>query len=100
MKDLIRGLITLTTKVTRWLVIIAAICIAFIMIINFVDVIGAKFFGRSVPGALDITEEVMEFMSMAIITVPIIYPILMAAGSTIREGNIVLSKWIEYKYIL
>jgi len=64
MNDLIRGLINLTTKVTRWLVIIAAIGIAFIMVINFVDVIGAKFFGRSVPGALDITEEVMVLVAL------------------------------------
>jgi TRAP-type C4-dicarboxylate transport system permease small subunit len=34
------------------------------MVVNFVDVIGTKFFGKSIPGALDITEELMVFMTL------------------------------------
>jgi len=64
MKDLVFGLIKLATKVTRWLVLIAAVGICFIMIINTVDIIGTKIFGMSVPGALDITEEVMVLVAL------------------------------------
>jgi TRAP-type C4-dicarboxylate transport system permease small subunit len=64
MKDLVFGLIKLATKVTKWLVFIAAVGICFIMIINTVDVVGTKIFGMSVPGALDITEEVMVLVAL------------------------------------
>jgi TRAP-type C4-dicarboxylate transport system permease small subunit len=64
MRDLVLRLIDMAKKVMRWLVIIAAIGICLIMIINFVDVIGTKFFGKSVPGALDITEEVMALVAL------------------------------------
>jgi TRAP-type C4-dicarboxylate transport system permease small subunit len=64
MKDFILHLIGITTKVTRWLVVIAAVGIGLMAAINFIDVVGAKFFGVSVPGALDITEEVMVLVAL------------------------------------
>jgi TRAP-type C4-dicarboxylate transport system permease small subunit len=64
MKDLILGLINIATKVTRWLAVIAAVGIGLMAAINFIDVVGAKFFGVSVPGALDITEEVMVLVAL------------------------------------
>lgn len=64
MKDLILGLINIATKVTRWLAVIAAVGIGLMAAINFIDVVGAKFFGVSVQGALDITEEVMVLVAL------------------------------------
>jgi TRAP-type C4-dicarboxylate transport system permease small subunit len=52
------------TKITRWLAILAAVGIALLMIVNFTDIIGTKFFLRSVPGALDISEELMVFLTL------------------------------------
>jgi TRAP-type C4-dicarboxylate transport system permease small subunit len=46
------------------LAILAAVSIAILMIINFTDIIGTKFFLRSVPGALDISEELMVFLTL------------------------------------
>lgn len=64
MKDLVLGIIEIATKVTKWLVYIAAIAIGVMAIINFTDVVLAKFFKHSVPGALDITEEVMVLVAL------------------------------------
>jgi TRAP-type C4-dicarboxylate transport system permease small subunit len=64
MKDLILRLIDITRKVTKWLVIIAAAGIGVMAIINFVDIVLAKFFHTSVPGALDTTEEVMVLVAL------------------------------------
>ena len=52
------------TKTTRWLAILAAVSITVMMVINFTDIIGTKFFLRSVPGALDISEELMVFLTL------------------------------------
>jgi TRAP-type C4-dicarboxylate transport system permease small subunit len=52
------------TKITRWLAILAAVGITVLMIVNFTDIIGTKFFLRSVPGALDISEELMVFLTL------------------------------------
>jgi len=52
------------TKITRWLAIVAAVSIAVLMIVNFTDIIGTKFFLRSVPGALDISEELMVLLTL------------------------------------
>ena len=37
---------------------------AILMIVNFTDIIGTKFFLMSVPGALDISEELMVFLTL------------------------------------
>jgi TRAP-type C4-dicarboxylate transport system permease small subunit len=54
----------LATKITKWLAILAAVSIAIMMVINFTDIIGTKFFLRSVPGALDISEELMVLVTL------------------------------------
>lgn len=64
MKDLIMDVIEIATQVTKWLVFIAAIAIGVMAIINFTDVVLAKFFKHSIPGALDITEEVMVLVAL------------------------------------
>ncbi|MBN1626634.1 MAG: TRAP transporter small permease [Deltaproteobacteria bacterium] len=64
MKDLVLGAIEIATKVTKWLVFIAAVAIGVMAIINFTDVVLAKFFKHSIPGALDITEEVMVLVAL------------------------------------
>jgi TRAP-type C4-dicarboxylate transport system permease small subunit len=46
------------------LVFLAAVSIAIMMVINFTDIIGTKFFLRSVPGALDISEELMVLVTL------------------------------------
>ena len=52
------------TKITRWLVVLSAVSIAVMMVVNFTDIIGTKFFLRSVPGALDISEELMVLVTL------------------------------------
>lgn len=64
MKDFVLRLIDIMTKVTKWQVILAAMGIAAMAFINFTDVVLAKFFKHSVPGALDITEEVMVLVAL------------------------------------
>jgi len=54
----------IATKLARWLAILGAVSIAVMMVINFTDIIGTKFFLRSVPGALDISEELMVLLTL------------------------------------
>ena len=64
MKNLVLDIIEIATQVTKWLVVIAALAIGVMAIINFTDVVLAKFFKHSVPGELDITEEVMVLVAL------------------------------------
>jgi len=64
MKNFVLQAIDVATKITRWLAILAAGGMAILMIVNFTDIIGTKFFLRSVPGALDISEELMVFLTL------------------------------------
>ena len=64
MKNSVIQLLEVATKITRWLAILAAVSIAVLMAVNFIDIIGTKFFLRSIPGALDISEEFMVFMTL------------------------------------
>ena len=64
MRSLVLNVIGMVTRITRWLVIIAAIAIGFLMAVNFLDIIGTKFFGISLPGALDISEELMVLVTL------------------------------------
>lgn len=52
------------TRITRWLSIVAAGSMALLMIVNFTDIIGTKFFLKSVSGALDISEELMVLLTL------------------------------------
>jgi TRAP-type C4-dicarboxylate transport system permease small subunit len=64
MRAITLSLLDIAVKVTRWLTIVAAVCIAFLMFVNFFDIIGSKFFLKSVPGALDISEELMVCLTL------------------------------------
>jgi TRAP-type C4-dicarboxylate transport system permease small subunit len=64
MRSLVLQAFDLTTKVTKWLVVIAAAAITVLMVVNFTDIIGTKFFGMSIPGALDISEELMVLVTL------------------------------------
>jgi TRAP-type C4-dicarboxylate transport system permease small subunit len=64
MRNVVLKAFDVMTKITRWLAILAAVGIAALMIVNFTDIIGTKFFLRSVPGALDISEELMVFLTL------------------------------------
>jgi len=64
MRSFVLKALDVATRVTRGLVILAAGSIAIMMVINFTDIIGTKFFLRSVPGALDISEELMVLVTL------------------------------------
>jgi TRAP-type C4-dicarboxylate transport system permease small subunit len=64
MRNFVLRALNIATEITKWLSILAAVSIAVMMIINFTDIIGTKFFLRSVPGALDISEELMVFLTL------------------------------------
>jgi TRAP-type C4-dicarboxylate transport system permease small subunit len=64
MGDLILQAHHWATRATKWMTVLAAVCIAFLMAVNFTDIIGTKFFLKSVPGALDITEELMVWLTL------------------------------------
>jgi TRAP-type C4-dicarboxylate transport system permease small subunit len=64
MRNFVLRALDIATEITKWLSILAAVSIAVMMIINFTDIIGTKFFLRSVPGALDISEELMVFLTL------------------------------------
>lgn len=64
MGTLLFSLLEIMTKVTRWLTALAAACIAILMMVNFFDIIGSKFFLKSVPGVLDISEELMVCLTL------------------------------------
>jgi TRAP-type C4-dicarboxylate transport system permease small subunit len=64
MRNFVLQAFDLVTKITKWLVIIAAVAIGVLMVVNFFDIIGTKFFGMSIPGALDISEELMVLVTL------------------------------------
>ena len=64
MRNFVLQTLDAATRITRWLAILSAVSIAIMMVINFTDIIGTKFFLRSLPGALDISEELMIFVTL------------------------------------
>ena len=64
MKKIFLQLFNCSTKVTRWLVIVASVGIGALMVVNFIDIVGTKFFLTSIPGALDISEELMVLLTL------------------------------------
>jgi TRAP-type C4-dicarboxylate transport system permease small subunit len=64
MRSFVLRVFDLVTRITRWLVIIASAAITVLMVVNFTDIIGTKFFGMSIPGALDISEELMVLVTL------------------------------------
>ncbi|OGO23076.1 MAG: hypothetical protein A2144_14430 [Chloroflexi bacterium RBG_16_50_9] len=61
--------INVATRVTKWLAIIATVCLAALMLINIIDIAGSKWFRWSLPGAIDFSEELM----VALTLLPIAY---------------------------
>jgi TRAP-type C4-dicarboxylate transport system permease small subunit len=64
MRNFVLQAFDVATKITKWLAILAAVSIAVMMVVNFTDIVGTKFFLRSVPGALDISQELMVLVSL------------------------------------
>jgi TRAP-type C4-dicarboxylate transport system permease small subunit len=64
MKRLVLLLFDWTERIAKWLTILASCCIAVMMVVIFLDIMGTKFFSVSIPGALDISEELMVFMTL------------------------------------
>jgi TRAP-type C4-dicarboxylate transport system permease small subunit len=64
MKKIILQLFDWTEIISKWLTVLAACCIAIMMVIVFADIVGTKFFKVSIPGALDISEELMVFLTL------------------------------------
>lgn len=64
MKRLVIQIFDWAERITKGLTILAAGCIAVMMVIIFVDIVGTKFFSASIPGALDICEELMVFLTL------------------------------------
>jgi TRAP-type C4-dicarboxylate transport system permease small subunit len=64
MRSFVLQTFDLITTITRWLVVVAAAAITALMVVNFLDIIGTKFFGMSIPGALDISEELMVLVTL------------------------------------
>lgn len=64
MRNFVLQAVGIATKITRGLAILAAVSIGVMMLINFTDIVGTKFFLRSVPGALDISQELMVLVSL------------------------------------
>jgi TRAP-type C4-dicarboxylate transport system permease small subunit len=63
MRDFVLKTFNLVTIITRWLAIVAAVSIAVMMIVDSLDIIGTKFLCRSIPGALDISEDLMVILT-------------------------------------
>ena len=64
MKKKIDQLFDWATLFSKWMTVIASVCMAIMMVVVFSDIVGTKFFKASVPGALDITEELMVFLTL------------------------------------
>lgn len=72
--------INIVTRISLWLAILGAVCLAAMMVINVIDIVASKWFEWSIPGALDISEELMVFLTI----LPIAYIAL-------ERGHIVIS---------
>jgi TRAP-type C4-dicarboxylate transport system permease small subunit len=64
MRNFVLQALDIARKITRGLAILAAVSIAVMMVVNFADIVGTKCFLKSVPGALDISQELMVLVSL------------------------------------
>ncbi len=80
MRSFLPRSIDIVTRISRWLAILGAVCLAVMMIINVIDIVASKWFQWSIPGALDISEELMVFLTI----LPIAYIAL-------ERGHIMIS---------
>lgn len=92
MRNLILQTVDIATKITKGLAIAAALCMAALMVVNFVDIIGTKFFLRSVPGALDISEELMVFLTL----LPIAFIVLERGHIRITLLEEIMSPFVRF----
>lgn len=51
-------------RISLVLTVFSSFCLGILMILNVVDIVGTKFLYRSIPGALDISEELMVFLTI------------------------------------
>ena len=56
--------ISIVKKVAKWLTIVSAICITVMLLINIIEVVGAKWFKWSFIGYLELTEQLMVPVSI------------------------------------
>ncbi|MFH0768416.1 MAG: TRAP transporter small permease [Chloroflexota bacterium] len=54
----------IVTKVTKWVTIVSAICLAAMLLINVIEVVGTKWFHWSLLGHLELTEQLMVLVSI------------------------------------
>jgi TRAP-type C4-dicarboxylate transport system permease small subunit len=58
------GIVNVITKVTKWVAIASTIFIAAMLIINVIEVVGSKWLHWSLPGHLELTEQLMAFVTI------------------------------------
>ena len=64
MRSLVLQSIRSLTIVSRWLTYAATFCLALLMAINVIDIIGTKWFYWTFPGAIDYSEELMVLLTL------------------------------------
>jgi TRAP-type C4-dicarboxylate transport system permease small subunit len=58
------AIVNVATRVTRWVSIASTVFIAAMLLINVIAVVGSKWFHWSLPGHLELTEQLMAFVSI------------------------------------
>jgi TRAP-type C4-dicarboxylate transport system permease small subunit len=64
MKSVVLRAIDAVTRATKWVTIFATVCIAIMMVIITIDIVGSKWFKWSLPGTLDFSEELMVLLTL------------------------------------
>jgi TRAP-type C4-dicarboxylate transport system permease small subunit len=64
MEKTIVQLTHVATVISKAFSIVAALAVGVLMVVNFCDIIGTEFFLASVPGAIDISEELMVVLTL------------------------------------
>lgn len=64
MRSFVLQSIRLLTSANKWLTYVATFCLALLMAINTIDIIGTKWFSWTFPGAIDYSEELMVFLTL------------------------------------
>jgi len=59
--DTVAGIVT---KVAKWVAVVSAVCLAAMLLINVIEVVGAKWFHWSLIGHLELTEQLMVLVSI------------------------------------
>lgn len=64
MSSIVLRSVDIVKTLTKWLVYVATLCIAVLMSIIVIDIIGSKWFNWSLPGTLDFSEELMVLLTL------------------------------------